>query len=89
MPGLGLTPRGQLPKSSLPWTLLGVGTRKQLCRVSHSDVLEKKLLGMQEIPVQSLGRKDPLENGNPLQRILWTEKLEGLQSMGLQRVGQD
>ena len=49
----------------------------------------KKLLAMQEIPVQSLGRKDPLENGNPLQRILWTEKLEGLQSMGLQRVGQD
>ena len=49
----------------------------------------KKLISMQEIPVQSLGWKDPWDNGNPLQRILWIEKLDGLQSMGLQRVGQD
>ena len=47
----------------------------------------KKLLAMQEIPVQSLGWKDPRENGNPFQRILWIEKLDRLQSMGLQRVG--
>ena len=43
----------------------------------------KKLLAMQEIPVQSLGWKDLRENGNPFQRILWIEKLDGLQSMGL------
>ena len=28
-------------------------------------------------------------HGNPLQRILWIEKLDGLQSVGLQRVRQD
>ena len=42
--------------------------------------------------VQSLGREDPLEedmaaHSNILAwRILWTEQLGGLQSLGLQRV---
>ena len=42
-----------------------------------------------------LGREDPLEEGMATHssslawRIPWTEKLDGLQSMGLQRVGQD
>ena len=45
--------------------------------------------------VQALGRKDPLEKEMATHssilvwEILWTEKPGGLQSMGLQRVGQD
>ena len=48
---------------------------------------------MQETQVQSLGREDPLEqevaahSGNLAWKILWTEELDGLQSMGSQRVG--
>ena len=50
---------------------------------------------MQEIPVQSLGREDPLEEGMATHssilawNIHWTEEPGGLQSMGLQGVGQD
>ena len=50
---------------------------------------------MQEVQVQSLGQKEPLEKGMatyssiPAWRIPWTEQPGGLQSMGLQRVGQD
>ena len=50
---------------------------------------------MQEIRVQSLGQKDPLEKGMATHsnilawRIPWTEEPEGLQSMGLQRVRHD
>ena len=45
--------------------------------------------------VGSLGREDPLEEGMATLssilswRILWTEEPGGLQSTGLQRVGQD
>ena len=52
-------------------------------------------LPIQEIQVQSLGQKDPLEKGMATHssflawRIPWTEKAGGLQSMGLQRVGYD
>ena len=49
---------------------------------------------MQETWVQSLGKEDPLEeeslttHSNVLAwRTPWKEKPEGLQSMGLQRVG--
>ena len=58
----------------------------------------KKLLVMQEPQetwVQSLGQENPLEedmatHSNILAwRISWTEEPSGLQSMGLQRVGQD
>ena len=53
----------------------------------------KNLLAMQEIWVQSLGWKDPLEkeiatHSNILAwRIPWTEEPGGVQSMGSQRVG--
>ena len=50
---------------------------------------------LQEIPLQSLGREDPLEEGRTAHssilawRIPWPEAPGGLQSMGWQRVGQD
>ena len=50
---------------------------------------------MQEIQIQSLGRKDPLEEGMETHsgllawRVPWTEESGGLQSMGLQRVADD
>ena len=50
---------------------------------------------MQEMQVQSLGQEDPLEKEMATHssiltwEIPWTEETGGLQSMGLQRVGQD
>ena len=50
---------------------------------------------MQETWVQSLDRENPLEKGTATHssilawRIPWTEKPDGLQFMGLQRVGRD
>ena len=50
---------------------------------------------VQETWVQSLDWEDPLEEGMATHssiltwRIPWTEELGGLQSIGLQRVGQD
>ena len=50
---------------------------------------------MQETQVPSLGGEDPLEEGMTTHsnilawRIPWTEEPEGLQFMGLQRVGHD
>ena len=50
---------------------------------------------MQETWVQSLGWKDPLEEGMVTHsgilswRIPWTEEPTGLQSIGSQRVGHD
>ena len=55
----------------------------------------KNLPAMQETQVQSLGWEDPLEKGMTTHssilawRIPWTEKPDGLQFMGLQRVGHD
>ena len=55
----------------------------------------KNLPEMQETPVQSLGRGDPLEEematgSNILAwRIPWTEEPGGLQSLGSQRIGHD
>ena len=55
----------------------------------------KNLPAMQETWVQSLGWKDPLEEGMATHssilawRIPWTEEPDGLQSMGSQRVGYD
>ena len=49
----------------------------------------------QETRVRSLSQEDPLEKGMATHpsilawRIPWTEEPEGLQSMGLQRVGLD
>ena len=50
---------------------------------------------MQEMRVQSLGRKEPLEKEMAAHssilawEIAWTEEPGRLQSMGLQRVGHD
>ena len=55
--------------------------------------LVKNLPAMQEIPVQFLGREDPLEKEMATHssilawKILWTEEPDGLQSMGSQKVG--
>ena len=55
----------------------------------------KCLPAMQETRVQSLGWEDPLEKemathpSIPAWRIPWTEEPGGLQSTGLQSVGQD
>ena len=53
----------------------------------------KNLPAMQETRVRSLCQEDPLEKGMAIhssilaQRIPWTEKPGGLQSMGSQKVG--
>ena len=55
----------------------------------------KRLPGMLETRVSSLGREDPLEKEMVTHssilawRIPWTEKPGRLQSMGSQRVGHD
>ena len=55
----------------------------------------KRLPAMQETWVPSLGQEDPLEkekatHSNTLAwKIPWTEEPDGLQSMGLLRVGHD
>ena len=55
----------------------------------------KSLPTIQETQVRSLGQEDPLEKGmvthsNILAwRIPWIEEPDGLQSIGLQRVGHD
>ena len=55
--------------------------------------LVKNPPAMQDIPVQFLSRKDPLEKKMATHssilawKILWTEEPGGLQSMGQQRVG--
>ena len=53
----------------------------------------KSLPAIQETQVQSLGWDDPLEKRTATHssvlawRVPWTEEPDGLQSMGLQRVG--
>ena len=55
----------------------------------------KRLPGMQETRVRSLGREDPLEkemathSSTLAWRIPWREEPGRLQSMGLKRVGHD
>ena len=55
----------------------------------------KRLPGMRETWVRSLGREDPLQkemtthSSTLAWRIPWREEPGGLQSMGLQRVGHD
>ena len=55
----------------------------------------KNLPAVWETQVPSLGWKDPLEKGMATHsnilawRIPWTKEPDGLQSMGLQRVGHD
>ena len=55
----------------------------------------KRLPAKRETQVRSLGREDSLEkematrSGTLAWKIPWTEEPGGLQSLGLQRVGQD
>ena len=55
----------------------------------------KNLPAMQEAGIRSLGGEDPLEKRKATYssilawRIPWAEELGRLQSMGLQRLGQD
>ena len=64
----------------------------QICGMAH---MIKNLPEIQETPVQFQSQEDPLEKGKAtlssslVCRIPWTEEPEGLQSMGLQRVGHD
>ena len=57
--------------------------------------LVKNLPAVQKTWVRSLGQEDPLEkeiatySSILVQKISWTEKPDGLQSMGLQRVHHD
>ena len=55
----------------------------------------KSLPAMWETRVQSLGQEDPLKkemathSSIPVWKVLWTEELDGLLSMGLLIVGHD
>ena len=55
--------------------------------------MEKRLPGMQETGVGSLGQEDPLEKDTAIHfstlawKIAWMEEPGGLQSMGSQRAG--
>ena len=66
-----------------------------LVRASQVAQMVKCLPTMWETQVRSLGWEDSLEkematHSSTLSwKILWTEEPGGLQSMGLQRVGQD
>ena len=79
------------PKPILP----RAGVVVQMCGVWASLVAQmgKNLPAMQENLVQSLGREDPLEKEMATHssilawRIPWTVEPDGLQSIGLQRVG--
>ena len=57
--------------------------------------VSKNLSAMQETPIRFLGQEDPLEKRKAIHssilawRISWREEPGGLQSMPLQRVGQD
>ena len=69
--------------------------RRDLVQPSQVAHMVKNLPTMQETQVWALGWEDPLEKGMATHlnilawRIPWTEELEGLQSMGSQRVGHD
>ena len=83
IPGLGRSP-GE-----------GKGYPLQYSWASLVAKLVKNPRAMQETSVQSLGWEDPLEKDMAIYssvlawRILWTEELGRLQSMGSQRVGHD
>ena len=68
------------------------------CREAKTSLVSQLLKSppsMRETWVQSLGWEDPLEKEMATHssirawKILWTEELVRLQSMGLQRVGHD
>ena len=67
----------------------------KILQASLTAWMIKNLPVLQETEVRSLGQEDPLEKGMESHssilawRTPWTEKPEGLQSTGLQRVGHD
>ena len=73
----------------------GIGYTLQYSWASLMAQMVKNPPAMQETWVRSLGWEGPPEKGKAMHisilawRIPWTEEPGGLQSMGLQRVGQD
>ena len=88
-----------LPSVFPPWLVLSLLQFFALSKlqVGASRVIQwlKYLTAMQELQIWFLGLEDPLEQGIVTHssilawRIPWTEQPGGLQSMGLQRVGQN
>ena len=68
---------------------------KEELRTSLVALVGKNLPAMRETWVQSLGWEDTLQEGMAthstilIWRIPWTEESGGLQSIGLQKIGQD
>ena len=75
------------------WTYLTVFSRQSVASVVAQTV--KRLPAMWETWVRFLGQEDPLEKEMAIHsstlawKIPWTEELDKLQSMGLQRIGHD
>ena len=63
--------------------------------MAHLGKILPAMKELQEMPVQSLGQEDPLEEEMAMHssilawEIPWTEEPGGLQFMGSQRVGHD
>ena len=79
--------------STLPFLYTLFLSSYSLLRASLMAQTIKNLPAVQKTQVRSLGWEDPLEKGMATYssiiawRIPWTEELDGLLSMGLQRVG--
>ena len=77
------------------WNILDINAALHLLGASLMAQRIKSLPAMQETQVRSLGWEDPLEKEMATHssilvwRIPWTEEPGGIQSTGLQRVGQD
>ena len=75
------------------YPLFKVGLEKKPFQVYTQRIVPVNLPSMQETQVRSLGWDDPLEKGIATHssilagRIPWTEEPSGLQSLGLQRDG--
>ena len=75
--------------------LLFMGLLKLYLGASQAVLVVKSPLAIQESWVRSLGQEDPLEEEMATQssmiawKIPWTEEPDGLQSIGLHRVGHD
>ena len=87
---------GVLQARTLEWVAMS-SSNEYMCDLNGALVAQmvKNLPAMQETRVHSLDQKDHLEKGMATHSIIfaweisWTEEPGGLQSMGLQRVGQD
>ena len=79
----------RIPKTDFPWRMEGISKLKMtFLWTSLVAQMVKNLSVVQGTWVQSLGWEDPLEKVMAIhstilaRRILWTEELSGLQSMG-------